>query len=248
MQQQIQIPTPCHENWDGMQQQEAGKFCGSCAKIVMDFTSWEVTDIAQYLKQNTHTCGRIKQSQLQTPVQLNDEAVLVNIAESNLTVFKKIAAAILLLFVIGASGCESITIGEAKTTEHELTGVTVLEQDTVKNTIDTSASKDTVTVPVSIGFINPTIVTTGVNKFPNPKQPNTIKPVEDFVVGEMVANIPEAPIDTNAIPKPLQKPITKPICPSNRVVMGDTILSAPEPEIMGKMIAHVVDTIPKLKK
>jgi hypothetical protein len=243
MQQQIQIPTPCYENWDGMQQQEAGKFCGSCAKIVMDFTSWEVTDIAQFLKQNTHTCGRIKQSQLQTPVQLNDEAVLINIAESNLTVFKKIAAAILLLFVIGASGCESNMIRKANTTEYEFTGVTVLEQDTIKQTIDTSASINTLTVPVTMGFINPPIVTTDVNQLPNPKQPDDIKPVEDFVVGEMVANIPDAPIDTLAFPKVPQNPITKPTCPSNRVLMGDTILSAPKPEIMGKMIAPPVDTI-----
>jgi hypothetical protein len=245
MQQQIQIPTPCYENWDGMQQQEAGKFCGSCAKIVMDFTSWEVTDIAQFLKQNTHTCGRIKQSQLQTPVQLNDEAVLINIAESNLTVFKKIAAAILLLFVIGASSCESNMIGKANTTEFEFTGVTVLEQDTIKNTVDTTASTTIQPLTeVTMGAMIVPIKDINTQNLLNPKQPNTIKPIEDFVVGEMIADTPDTSVDKQAIPKLPQKPITKPKCPSKGVVMGDTILSAPEPEIMGKMIAPPVDTIP----
>jgi hypothetical protein len=245
MQQQIQIPTPCHENWDGMQQQEARKFCGSCAKIVVDFTSWEVADIAQYLKQNTHTCGRIKQSQLQTPVQLDDEAVLINIAESNLTVFKKIAAAILLLFVIGASGCESNTTGKAKTTEHELMGLTLFKKDTINNTVDTTAATTIQPLTdVSMGQMIVPVENINIKKLLNIKKSDDIKPVENFLVGEMVANIPEAPIDTHAIPKPPQKPITKPKCPSNRVVMGDTILSAPEPEIMGKMIAPSVDTIP----
>src|ERR1043165_1898261 len=34
----IQIPKPCHENWHNMTPKEQGRYCGSCEKIVIDFT------------------------------------------------------------------------------------------------------------------------------------------------------------------------------------------------------------------
>jgi hypothetical protein len=41
MPQLISIPTPCHENWDGMTANKTGKHCGVCKKDVIDFTSWQ---------------------------------------------------------------------------------------------------------------------------------------------------------------------------------------------------------------
>jgi hypothetical protein len=35
---QINIPKPCHENWHSMTPKEQGRFCGSCDKIVVDFS------------------------------------------------------------------------------------------------------------------------------------------------------------------------------------------------------------------
>jgi len=34
----IQISKPCHEEWEGMQTNLNGKFCGSCQKSITDFT------------------------------------------------------------------------------------------------------------------------------------------------------------------------------------------------------------------
>jgi hypothetical protein len=68
---QIQIPVPCHENWDAMTPQEKGKFCGVCSKKVVDFSGYSKTEVVDYLQ--THAaqkvCGRIPESMLDIPQQ-----------------------------------------------------------------------------------------------------------------------------------------------------------------------------------
>lgn len=62
----ISIPTPCHEDWNKMTPKEQGSFCGSCAKIVVDFTKMKKEEIKQYFteKKEEKTCGRFTVSQL----------------------------------------------------------------------------------------------------------------------------------------------------------------------------------------
>ncbi|WP_433835009.1 hypothetical protein [Flavobacterium anhuiense] len=62
----ITIPEPCHENWDQMTPNENGRFCMSCSKTVIDFTSMLPEEIQHYFiqNQNEKICGRFKQSQL----------------------------------------------------------------------------------------------------------------------------------------------------------------------------------------
>ncbi|WP_157588794.1 hypothetical protein [Psychroserpens burtonensis] len=35
----INIPKPCHEDWNQMTTQQKGRHCSSCEKTVIDFTS-----------------------------------------------------------------------------------------------------------------------------------------------------------------------------------------------------------------
>jgi hypothetical protein len=64
----ITIPEPCHENWDKMTLKDNGRFCLSCSKTVIDFTTKLPDEIQQFFtqNQNQNICGRFKKSQLDT--------------------------------------------------------------------------------------------------------------------------------------------------------------------------------------
>ncbi|AWK04158.1 hypothetical protein HYN56_07900 [Flavobacterium crocinum] len=60
----ITIPEPCHENWDEMTPKDNGRFCMSCSKTVVDFTSMLPEEIQQYFSSHKNVCGRLKNEQL----------------------------------------------------------------------------------------------------------------------------------------------------------------------------------------
>jgi hypothetical protein len=61
----LTIPKPCHENWNEFTPAEKGRFCGSCQKVVVDFTSWSDEQIKNYFLNSTgSTCGRFRNTQL----------------------------------------------------------------------------------------------------------------------------------------------------------------------------------------
>jgi len=60
----ITIPEPCHENWDEMTPKDNGRFCLSCSKTVVDFTSMLPEQIQQYFISHKNVCGRLKSEQL----------------------------------------------------------------------------------------------------------------------------------------------------------------------------------------
>lgn len=66
----ISIPEPCHEEWNKMIPNEKGRFCESCSKTVVDFTTMLPDDIKYYFLENRgkSICGRMKQSQLDSIV------------------------------------------------------------------------------------------------------------------------------------------------------------------------------------
>jgi len=67
----LQIPTPCHEDWNKMKPEEKGRFCDSCQKCVMDFTNYTDAQLAQFFKSNKgDVCGRFRGEQLDTDIQI----------------------------------------------------------------------------------------------------------------------------------------------------------------------------------
>lgn len=62
----ITIPQPCTENWNKMSPSENGRFCLSCSKTVVDFTSMLPDEIQHFFiqNQNERICGRFRKSQL----------------------------------------------------------------------------------------------------------------------------------------------------------------------------------------
>lgn len=69
---QLTIPTPCHENWDGMTPSEKGKFCGSCQKQVIDFSNMSDRQVAQFFKKPStgSVCGRFMSDQLDRAIEI----------------------------------------------------------------------------------------------------------------------------------------------------------------------------------
>jgi hypothetical protein len=62
----IQIPEPCHEDWNKMTPKDNGSYCGSCEKTVVDFSKMNDTQIAQYVAAHPDEkmCGRFANTQL----------------------------------------------------------------------------------------------------------------------------------------------------------------------------------------
>jgi len=71
---QLQVPVPCHENWNGMTPENQGRFCMSCQKTVIDFTAMTDYELIQYFKNlQGNTCGRFTENQLNTKYALESK-------------------------------------------------------------------------------------------------------------------------------------------------------------------------------
>ena len=70
---QIHIPEPCHENWQNMTPKEQGRFCGSCQKTVVDFSTMTDKEMLDYIsKASHHVCGRFSNDQLNKDIKITD--------------------------------------------------------------------------------------------------------------------------------------------------------------------------------
>jgi hypothetical protein len=66
----INIQEPCHEDWNKMSPVQQGRFCGSCQKKVVDFTTQTDEEIISFFHNyNGSACGRFTDDQLQRPIQ-----------------------------------------------------------------------------------------------------------------------------------------------------------------------------------
>jgi len=68
----LSIAEPCHENWEKMSPDAKGKFCGSCQKQVIDFSSMSDTQVAQFFKKPStgSVCGRFMTDQLNREIEI----------------------------------------------------------------------------------------------------------------------------------------------------------------------------------
>jgi hypothetical protein len=61
----ISLPEPCHQDWYKMTPAAKGKFCSSCEKIVVDFTTYSDQELINYfVHRNQKACGRFNHTQL----------------------------------------------------------------------------------------------------------------------------------------------------------------------------------------
>ncbi len=63
----LRIKKPCTENWEAMTPVEKGRFCDSCQKTVVDFSSMSESDIIQFFQNyagdKKQICGRLQAGQ-----------------------------------------------------------------------------------------------------------------------------------------------------------------------------------------
>lgn len=65
----LHIPEPCHEDWEAMTPVQQGRFCQSCSKQVVDFSTMTDKQILDVMsKAAGKTCGRFSTDQLERPV------------------------------------------------------------------------------------------------------------------------------------------------------------------------------------
>ena len=69
---QLSIPEPCHENWQNMTPKDQGRFCNSCAKVVVDFSTMADVEVLNYFSnlKNEKVCGRVLPVQLEAPISM----------------------------------------------------------------------------------------------------------------------------------------------------------------------------------
>ncbi|WP_462219062.1 carboxypeptidase-like regulatory domain-containing protein [Ferruginibacter sp.] len=72
---QLSIPEPCHQNWNEMTATQQGRFCNSCAKQVVDFSTMSDTEVLHYFSsiKNENVCGRAYPDQLERAISKTKE-------------------------------------------------------------------------------------------------------------------------------------------------------------------------------
>lgn len=92
----IKVNAPCHEDWQGMTDTNAGKFCNSCKKEVIDFTNFSNNQITDYFIQNglKSGCGKFLNTQIEQIRITIDEDLIVH----KLSYWNKFMIAMLICF------------------------------------------------------------------------------------------------------------------------------------------------------
>jgi hypothetical protein len=60
----VSVPKPCSKKWGNMTPIEKGRYCQSCQKTVVDFSTKTDFEISQFLNDSHDTCGRFSAQQL----------------------------------------------------------------------------------------------------------------------------------------------------------------------------------------
>lgn len=197
----VRIPEPCHEDWNKMQPDDKGKFCGSCSKSVVDFSTKTDAEIKDILLANKdkHVCGHFKKTQINRPLNFS---VNFNELPKNMSTTKAFAVALFLAFGTMLFSCTAID-GKKIDTIEIVTGIkgseieTQLPPDTLNEITKTAVLGTSKCVEETVdGGIRFEEV---IIKEPLVKEvlpPDTLR-VEEMMMGMMVI-YPE-PIDTAVI-------------------------------------------------
>jgi hypothetical protein len=72
----LSIPKPCNEDWNKMTLGDKGRFCASCQKSVIDFTSMSDRQVVEFFKKTSSSvCGRFYQDQLNRDIEFSRKRI-----------------------------------------------------------------------------------------------------------------------------------------------------------------------------
>lgn len=126
----IQIPKPCHEDWNKMSANEQGRFCGSCCKTVVDFTKMNEAELKAFFltkKKEEKVCGQFNTNQVTAYIPAFHSFLisLYNTIECNVSLYLLRQPALLMvgcvMFVVGCQTKQ--TTGESAWQESRDTAI-----------------------------------------------------------------------------------------------------------------------------
>jgi hypothetical protein len=219
----IQIPSPCHEDWNQMLPAEQGRFCQACEKTVVDFSQMSDEQVLNYFKIKQQTservCGRFRAEQVSKPVPFHWQKWPLSLQR-----FAMALVAVVLLG--GASACNPVdqTVGD----------VVFVEGDTVQVATPVDTLSGEVAVPEVLPVTPPT---------KHPEEPLNIVP--DPMGGAIIDIMGDVDVQLDSDPIIMGIPDQEPeparqvedcgprsLLKGKIMLMGDTILPviAPEPD------------------
>jgi hypothetical protein len=71
MKYKIQIPKPCHENWNEMTPTQKGMFCSNCNKEVINYEHYSNFQLTKTISNSDAICGRFTIEQLDFEIETN---------------------------------------------------------------------------------------------------------------------------------------------------------------------------------
>ena len=219
----IQIPNPCHEDWNQMLPAEQGRFCQSCEKTVVDFSQMSDDQVLNYFKlkqQNSErVCGRFRAEQVSKPVQIQWQSW-----PRSLQRFAMALVAVVLLG--GASACQS--------TDSTVGDVVFVEEDSVQ----VVAPIDTLSGEVAVPKALPVTPPSKHLEEPLNIEPHNMGGAIIDIMGDVDVQLDPDPI-IMGIPEQEPEPVSqvedcgpRSLLKGKIMLMGDTIVPAiaPEPE------------------
>ena len=137
MENQINVPKPCSQNWNSMIPNKEGRFCNSCSKTVIDFTKMDIPEIKNYLIENSGkegVCGHFKFDQVQTKESIKYDNLRNRISRIKIKPIKNLALfSVSLLFTLTSCMGKAAIEGEPA----------VIDNDTISDSEIINKEKDT---------------------------------------------------------------------------------------------------------
>lgn len=144
MENQINVPKPCSQNWNSMLPNKDGRFCNSCSKTVIDFTKMEIPEIKNYLIENSGkegVCGHFKFDQVQSKESIKYHNLRNRISRIKIKPIKNLALfSVSLLFTLTSCMGKAAIEGEPAVIDND----TISDSEIIKKEKDMLRSNDSI--------------------------------------------------------------------------------------------------------